>query len=287
MAESVIVDTLQLRAVPLICGADAPSPGLNYHRPQGLEDYSMIMTLGGRAEVGPPKRELTQRAGDLLLIEPHRASHQTNTDKAGWRRIWVIFAPRLHWREWFNWPELAPGFRHLHLPRGDARSTVRAHLTAMHRHASGTRQRRHDLAMNALEAALLECDFYNPGNPQTNLDPRVVAAVGFVDRNLHRRLVLDAIAEAAGLSVPHLNRLFRRQLDLSPMIYVERQRMQRATEPAEHELRSPSRRWRRRWGLQRPRSAFFQPIQAIYGDVAAGLPPRGTGRLTAGGDSWR
>ena len=232
-------DTRLLRAVPLICGEDYPGQGFVYDRPQGVEDFSMVLTLKGEADVGTARQKWTQRAGDVMLIEPGHAIHQEAHTRAGWLRLWVIFAPRPHWHEWFNWPELAPGhpgdsghpgYRQLHLPEADTGHRVRVHLAAMCRYAGGTWRRRHEFAMNALEAALLECDAFNSQNQQMNLDPRVVAAVEFIGSNLHRRLMLDTIAEAVRLSVPHLNRLFRRQLDLSPMNYVERQRMQRATE---------------------------------------------------------
>jgi len=222
------VDTRLLRAVPLICGEDYPGRWYVYHRPQGVEDFSLTLTLKGEANVGTARQKWPQRPDDMILVEPRHAIHQEVPARIGWLRTWAIFAPRPHWREWFNWPELAPGYRQLHLPQAGSR--VRAQMSAMCRHANGTQRRCLEFAMNALEAALLECDACNPRNPQPNLDPRIVAAVEFIGRNLHRRLTVDHIAEAAGLSVTHLNRLFRRQIELPPMNYAERQRMLRATE---------------------------------------------------------
>ena len=104
------------------------------------------------------------------------------------------------------------------------------HLQAMHEHASGAHWRGRELAMNSLEAAVIWCDAYNPRSQRTRLDPRVGTAMEFICRNLGRRLALDEISEEVDLSIPHLLRLFRRHLKLTPMQYLERQRMQHAGE---------------------------------------------------------
>lgn len=227
--DPIAIDERLLRPMPLMTGMDETRPGARYRRPQGLEEYSLILTVGGSATVGSAARKFEQRAGDLLLIEPRHASDQDTPRSGGWKRIWLIFAPRPHWRAWLKWPALAPGYRRLRLD-GPAAASVRGHLEAMHGWAHSAGRLRHGRAMHALEAALLDCDGHNPEGDRAGTDPRVLAAIEFIAANLHRPLRLDDIAGAASVSVPHLNRLFRRLVAASPIVFAERQRMRRAAE---------------------------------------------------------
>ncbi len=221
------VDVLPYRPEPIITGNDMLAGDLSYRRPQGLDDYLLVLTLGGHTILGSGPHKFLQTTGDLIFIDPHRPIDQDTTTP--WPRIWAIFHPRPHWHEWLNWPALAPGYRQIYLP-DVRRSPVRTHMEAMHRHASGAHWRGRELAMNSLEAAIIWCDAYNPRSQRTRLDPRVAAAMEFICRNFRRRLTLDEISEAVDLSIPHLLRLFRRHLRLTPMQYLERQRMQHAGE---------------------------------------------------------
>ena len=224
------LDTRALRAAPLITGWDTMRPGRSYRRPQGLEDHLLVCTLAGGAVIGPAGRGFAQRAGDLILIEPHHAVDQHTAPGAGWGRIWVIFHPRSSWYGWLHWPGVAPGYRQVRVPSVRRNAPVRRHLEAMHRFATGALGMRSELAMNALEAALLWCAQLTAHRQRPSGDQRVAGAMEFICRNMHRSLTLEEIAEAADLSVPHLARLFRRQVDLTPIQFLEQQRMRRAAQ---------------------------------------------------------
>lgn len=57
---------------------------------------------------------------------------------------------------------------------------------------------------------------------------RMQACLSFVDQRLDRRLSIDDIASAAGLSTGRLSRLFRRALGCSPYQYVVQRRLEAA-----------------------------------------------------------
>lgn len=222
------VDTRPLHPAPIITGHDNLGRDAHYRRPQGLDHHLLVLTLGGNVDLGPAGGKFPLRAGDLILVEPHHAIDQDTSPDATWPRIWVIFSPRAHWHDWLDWPQLAPGYLHVKLDSTRRGSPVRDHLEAMHVHATGTLRHGPDLAMNALEAALLWCDEHNPRGASAKLDVRVRRALEFISRNIQRRLTLTEIADSAGLSTPHLTRLFRAQLQTSPIQYLENSRMQRA-----------------------------------------------------------
>jgi transcriptional regulator GlxA family with amidase domain len=63
------------------------------------------------------------------------------------------------------------------------------------------------------------------GAPQS---ARVQIAIDFMKANLHRRIPLAELAEAANLSPSHVSRLFKAQTSLSPGEYLRRLRMEKA-----------------------------------------------------------
>ena len=220
------VDVFPYRPEPIITGDDTLPADFTYRRPQGLDSHLLVLSLGGQTALGSGANTFLQTTGDLIFIESRRGIDQKTT--SAWPRIWAIFHPRPHWHEWLNWPELAPGYRQIHIPDVRRGSPVMKHLQAMHERASGAHWRGRELAMNSLEAAIIWCDAYNPQSQRTRLDARVGAAMEFMRRNMHRRLTLDEISEAVDVSIPHLLRLFRVHLRMTPMQYLERQRMQHA-----------------------------------------------------------
>jgi two-component system, response regulator YesN len=59
-------------------------------------------------------------------------------------------------------------------------------------------------------------------------DPRVRAAVDFIDANLHRTITLSEIAKAINVSVEHLSRVFKIDTGFSPIDYLIRLRLEKA-----------------------------------------------------------
>jgi AraC family transcriptional regulator of arabinose operon len=82
--------------------------------------------------------------------------------------------------------------------------------------------------MNALEELLLWCDTQNPRSAESKLDPRVLDAMNFMCRSLDRKLTLDDVADAGGLSASRLSHLFKLQVGATPQQFLEQQRLNRA-----------------------------------------------------------
>ena len=60
-------------------------------------------------------------------------------------------------------------------------------------------------------------------------DPRIRIVIDFLNANLHRRIRLIELAEAAKISPSRLSHLFKSEMGLSPGQYLMRLRMQRAS----------------------------------------------------------
>ncbi|MCC6581236.1 MAG: helix-turn-helix domain-containing protein [Phycisphaeraceae bacterium] len=221
-------DVRPLHPDPIISGHDQMPAAAVYRRPQGLKDHVLVLTIEGVGYLGPQRKKLKLEPGDLVLVDPEYPLDQDVPMSGPWPRIWASVALRPAWNDWVNWPRPLPGYRLLRLPSVQPDAPVRVALEAMHHHITGAQRCRGELALNAMEAALLHCDAHNPRTESARLDPRLSVLLEEIGRRLETRWTLDNMAGVAGLSVPHLTRLFRRQFHVSPMKLIERLRLQRA-----------------------------------------------------------
>src|SRR5688500_9100918 len=77
------------------------------------------------------------------------------------------------------------------------------------------------------QALMLERSCRNgpPFELLTAMDSRVRHAVAFIGEHLQSRILVDALAADAGLSVSQFTRLFRRDLGTTPSLFVNRLRL--------------------------------------------------------------
>jgi AraC family transcriptional regulator, arabinose operon regulatory protein len=198
-------------------------------RPRGTPTALLVYTRTGRAVLRFSDRDDEQMisAGDVVLWAPGAPQHfGCHRGAEPWELIWVHFRPRDQWYDWLKWPSLGAGVARIPaLPEGQ-RERVDAALLEMDGYSHSALPRATDLALNALERAVLWLDAANPGPRQ--LDDRVQEAVVFIARNLDRRLSVRTIADAVHLSPSRLHHLFKQHIGTSPARFVESRRMDRA-----------------------------------------------------------
>jgi AraC family transcriptional regulator, arabinose operon regulatory protein len=214
--------------VPIIAGLQ--SQGREFargFRPGGTKDWLLVATLAGQGFVRVLGQQHILHPGDLLLFAPDTPQdYGYLADDSAWLNIWVHVRPRAHWAPWLLWPALGKGI--MVLPAStdfvQVEAALRDMLRAMHQPA----RLRHDLAMNALERALILCDAMNP--LQERLDPRIARALAIIGEQLASPLSLDRLSTAVGLSRSRFAVLFRGQTAQSPQRYIEAMRLDRAAQ---------------------------------------------------------
>jgi AraC family transcriptional regulator of arabinose operon len=213
----------------LVTGDDRCESGYFTQRDAGSHDYLVIYTVRGRGLYTHASGTFDSRAHDVVLIEPGRFHrYEVHPDTKQWQRLWAHFVPPPTWTIWLQWPTIAPGFRKLTLRDRRTRQCVTERLREAHRIMSSYVAHREPLALNALEAALLWCDERNPQADRARLDPRVREGLDYLCRHLDQPIPLDALAEHCGLSASRLAHLFREQVGMTPVRFLETQRMRRA-----------------------------------------------------------
>jgi len=198
-------------------------------RPRGTPTALLIYTRAGSAVVraGGDGAEHRITAGDTVLWQPGAPQDfGCRADAEPWELVWAHFRPPAPWHDWLAWPSLDAGVVRLPAPPAHARARIEAALLEMDGYAHSALPRGTDLAMNALERAVLWLDAANP-QPQ-RLDDRIQEAILFVSRHLDRPLPVSAIADAVHLSPSRLSHLFRDQVGIPPARFVELRRIERA-----------------------------------------------------------
>jgi len=167
--------------------------------------------------------------GDLVLLRPKvRNDYGLEAKLKRWDFFWAYFFPRTEWHDFLQWPEIAPGLLRIHVSDQTRRRTIAQQMAEIHRLNNGPLVHHETFALNALEKCLLHCDLINPRSRQSNVDPRVLRALGYLCENLSDPIALPELARHCGLSLSRLAHLFRAQVGQTPQQFFELKRIARA-----------------------------------------------------------
>lgn len=218
-------------AEPIVTGHISLSRYGYCYREDGLPGWLLTLTLKGGAYFRTVDgKRFEAFPGDLVLIAP-KTRQEYGVEQLNWNVVWLVFEAPAVWESWLgSWPREGDGHYRLSLTKTEPklRNRIIGLVRDTHRLATGDSPHRASLAMNALEAALIWADHANPRSALKSVDHRVRRAVDFIRGRLSHRIGLPDIAEAAGVSVPHLLRLFRSAMKQTPMAFLESERMTRA-----------------------------------------------------------
>ena len=216
-----------LPAATPIFGGKSDNIGGRCLRPHGIRDHLLMYTTAGACQVAWDQGSLRAEPGDMVLITPWTPHDYGRVEQLGaWGVIWAVFQARPHWLDYLAWPESAPGIARLRLADPALQAAAVAHLDGAQALSKGALPNRDLLAMNALEGALLWC--WNQWRGTSRIDPRIKTAVAMMCDHLADPIDSTAAAQAAGLSLPHFVRLFRRSIGTTPQRFLEDRRLEQA-----------------------------------------------------------
>jgi AraC family transcriptional regulator, arabinose operon regulatory protein len=195
-------------------------------RPNGTSDYLLVLTVAGHGRFASADGQACEtNPGDLVLVRP-KAHNDYRTPRGGrWVLLWTQFIPRGDWTDLLDWPALWPG-----VDRLVGGHDILPLMRRLHAVAIGPDPLRERLAMNALEAVLLACDRLNPARRHRQADPRLRSVLERISARLDEKLTVDGLAAEAAVSASRLAHLFRADLGVSVMHYVEARRIERAAQ---------------------------------------------------------
>lgn len=220
--------TSHVPADPIKCDEFRKGVGYTNWRPRGSGDWLLIFTCSGAGRVRVADAESHLAAGNAVLYAPGALQrYATNKDVGNWHLRWAHFQPRAHWRVWLRWPVLSPGVGHLAL-RGPAETRVNAALGRMLAASRLGGPGWQDLAMNALEEALIWTFRSVSGSSLAGVDERVQRAAQYLATHPNEPFELSRLALFCGLSPSRLSHLFRAEFDTTPQRFSEKLRLELA-----------------------------------------------------------
>jgi AraC family transcriptional regulator of arabinose operon len=222
--------------LPILSGRQ-PHEGLlsRAFRPEGTDDWLLVATTAGYGQVRNARgqRRILER-GDLLLFRPGaRQDYGFAEDPAQWHNTWVHFRPRPAWLDWLRWPEFDKGVSILGAQ--DDFAAIESEILRLHEVANGPTRLRIVAAMNALERVLIMADQLNPRFRGAEIDTRIHRSLILIGERISEPVSVAELSRAVGLSRSQFSALFTRQMKVSPQVYIETLKLDRAGQM----LRSP------------------------------------------------
>ena len=199
-------------------------------RSHGTPDWLLIYTQAGGGRITLSGVSCETRAGDILLYAPHETQeYRTSPETRSWHLLWAHFVPQPHWLAWLGWPVDEKGFKFLRLADGELRADFQASMRRMIALSRRPIPIAHDLAVLALEEALLWAKLAAFADRWVTMDERVRRALNFLSSRFREPFSLEQLARHCGVSVSRLAHLFKEQTGSSPQRFLEQHRMQAAS----------------------------------------------------------
>ncbi|HYF49718.1 MAG TPA: helix-turn-helix domain-containing protein [Planctomycetota bacterium] len=195
--------------------------------------WSFGLTLGGEVLFDADTRRIRCGRGEWWVIrELHpqywRIPAVSEGGAGNWRVALSAFAPRPHWLPWLQ-AMASDGLNVFRCSSTKMQRRLLTHFRRAARYSRSTLPYREDLAMHALEAALLTCWLVvQKRSRHADLDPRIEAALRILNAEANKPLKLTQLARRCHLSRSHLAGLFRKQVGTTPLQYQERRRIEAA-----------------------------------------------------------
>lgn len=147
-----------------------------------------------------------------------------------WTEIYSIFDAPLSWGPLLTWTDPHSGIGVMHLRDSPALMEVEAAMQQALASRLSARKNSTLLTLNALEKALLILNESDPKRGPAHLDPRLTPVLDHMVSKYQQACTLEDLAKLAFLSPSRFAHLFKTQLGVAPMQYLEQYRLERAAE---------------------------------------------------------
>lgn len=143
-----------------------------------------------------------------------------------WEHYYATFTLREHWHEYLTWPEAYPGAWLLEI--GEAGKQVEEIFKRLVADFSRRALRQEEILLNYVERILLELDILNPCSFVGRVDPRIRKTMEYIRHHFDHPIDIETLATICNLSQSRFSHLFVSEVGLTPMKYLEQQRLENA-----------------------------------------------------------
>jgi len=200
-------------------------------RPGGADNWVLELSLIGTAQVITPGGDtLTIEEGDVFCYRPTTPQfYSLHPEADRWHHCWACFSPGSNWLQWLQWPEVFPGLLFLRLRDHSIRRQVETLFHSLIEISNSHYPHRQDLMLNLVEQIILWAEMENPRGSSYSPDLRIRKSLAFIDQHLTKPVSVQDLGLAAGLSPSRFAHLFQEIMGLSPLRYIEKRRVELAS----------------------------------------------------------
>ena len=180
---------------------------------------TLRVTHGGQSEI--------IRAPHFILTEPGIVCHLQSADGGDWDEMWILFLPPEHWGPLLRLSSVFPGFWAATLEgTGHGQDVIELMRDSLGHFKSARRPEDEWLAGNALEKALI---FVHADSVMEQCgDQRIEETIRHMREHMAEHLTVAGLARRVHLSESRLAHLFQDMTGISPLKFLERERMKEA-----------------------------------------------------------
>ncbi len=207
------------------------TPNRDIYREHGIPIWTLNYTEEGRGRIHCSEPLYHSEVGDLLLIRPNvKNDYGIEEELARWTHLWVVFHPEDWWYPFMSWPEAQIGVGRIHVSDPFVRKRIVELFGQIKELLLSPFPQREELGLNLTRQILIWADMFNTEKQESSIDPRIQSALRYLGNHLNEALSLDLLAAQASLSVSRFAHLFKEQLGVTPIRYLEQERLRRAAD---------------------------------------------------------
>lgn len=198
-------------------------------RPRGCPQYVLIFCIDGQGTVHIGRSCLRMHRGHCVILPPGHAHRYEANRYAPWSVFWFHFDGE---RSGAYLKCLNLSANQFRFAVQDADLMIEAFEECYYHVLGGYT----DADLVGLSATfvrflgLCRTQQRSLSTRRRHTEERIVRTVRFLRENLHNKLTLEQVARQAGISVPHLCAMFKRQTNCGPLGFFTRLKMHRAGE---------------------------------------------------------
>lgn len=203
----------------------------NIYREQGLPQWTLNFTIEGRGKFNGRATSFLSHPGDLVLIKPGVLNdYGTEPELSAWTHLWSVFTPARAWVDALNWKPALPGMLATRVEEPSLRDIVERQFRLLIQFSQAPIGAHDAACLSMLQSLLTLTRQAHRERPEIAVDERIQRSLGYICDHLQDELSLSTLCRVAHLSLSRFAHLFSEQMGLTPMQYVEQQRVQRASE---------------------------------------------------------
>jgi AraC-like DNA-binding protein len=212
---------------PTHIGMFQSAKGHYINRKHGAPEHILIGCLAGSGKCKIRSHQWNLKSGNLIFL-PANVRHEYSADeKTPWTIFWIHFNGK-HAQEYLNALEISEEEPLINV------SNMAGLIDTFEDIYQHTESGYTDTALLCLSTSFSRflgvCRLYQRAvkASQRKTEDRVLESLKVMRESLHRKLSLDDLSAIAGWSPPHYSSVFKKQMNVSPMEFFARLKMQHA-----------------------------------------------------------